>query len=260
MDAKKLSQERFTKYAASYTAGWSHAGGPDLARLVKLVGDKPRWEALDIATGAGHTALAVAPRVARVVATDVTEAMLAAARDFLGSQGVRNVDFEPADAEELPFLAASFDLVTCRIAAHHFPHPERFVSEVARVLRPGGLFLLQDLVVPDGAAATYITDFERRRDPSHQRGLSEKEWESLLLAASLVIETTDRFEKQVVLEKWVSAQGGTSEDLVDLRSRISQAPAAVREWMCPSDTDSPQAAFIIHHCLFGARKPGKSAL
>ena len=256
MDAKELSQERFGKYAASYVTSRTHVGGPDLARLVELVGEQPGWEALDIATGAGHAALAVAPHVAHVMATDLTEAMLATAREFLASQGALNVNFQLADAEELPFPAGSFDLVTCRIAPHHFPHPERFLSEVARVLRPGGLFVLQDQVTPeDAAAAAYITAFERRRDPSHQRALSETEWMGQLAAAGLVVETMDRLEKQVVLEKWLSDQGGTPDDLADLRLRLSRAPSAVQAWMRPTDVGSPQATFTNHRRVFSARKP-----
>ena len=257
MDAKQLSQERFGKYAASYVTSRTHSGGPDLERIVELVGERPDWEALDIATGAGHTALAVAPHVAHVMVTDLTEEMLATAREFLASQGAQNVDFQLADAEDLPFPDASFDLVMCRIAAHHFPRPERFVGEAARVLRPGGLFLLQDQVVPeDESAAAYITAFESRRDPSHVRALSEPEWRRLLVGAGLVIETEDDFEKHLSLLKWVNDQGGTAEELVDLRAMLSQAPPAVREWWRPSDIDGPEAAFFNHHCLFSALRPG----
>ena len=256
-DAKRLSQERFGKYAASYVTSRTHSGGPDLERIVELVGARQDWEALDIATGAGHTALAVAPHVAHVMVTDLTEEMLATAREFLASQGAQNVDFQLADAEDLPFPDASFDLVMCRIAAHHFPRPERFVGEAARVLRPGGLFLLQDQVVPeDESAAAYITAFESRRDPSHVRALSEPEWRRLLVGAGLVIETEDDFEKHLSLLKWVNDQGGTAEELVDLRAMLSQAPPAVREWWRPSDIDGPEAAFFNHHCLFSARRPG----
>jgi ubiquinone/menaquinone biosynthesis C-methylase UbiE len=265
MDAKKLTRERFGKYAEGYVTSASHAGGPDLERLVELVGERPTWEALDVATGGGHTALAVAPHVARVVATDLTPAMLAAARDFILGQAVLNVEFRQADAEALSFPDANFDLVTCRIAAHHFPHPERFLRETRRVLRPGGLFLLQDQVAPpEAAAALYVNDFERRRDPSHLRAFSEEEWKKALAAAGLHLETVDRFEKRVVLEPWVDRQGGIAQDLADLRALLAQAPPEAQKWMHPSDLQSiglqgPRAAFVIHHCLFSATKPGRPA-
>jgi SAM-dependent methyltransferase len=256
-DPKQLSQDRFGKYASSYTGAWSNAAGPDLERLVELTGDHPNWLALDIATGGGHTALAIAPHVARVVATDITQPMLQAAREFVLAQGAADIDFRPADAEDLPFADTAFDLVTCRIAAHHFPHPPRFVAEVVRVLRPGGLFLLQDQVTPeDREAADWITAFEKRRDPSHNRALSRDQWLALLAAQGLSVETVDRFEKRLSLVKWVNDQHGTAQDLAELRTRLHRAPPAVREWMHPTDIDTEQAGFSIIHCVFSARKTG----
>jgi SAM-dependent methyltransferase len=256
-DLKRLSQQRFGKYAASYVSSWSHRQGPDLRRLLELAGDHAGWDALDIATGGGHTALAIAPHVARVIATDLTEPMLAAAREFIRASGATNVDFLQADAEDLPFPAASFDLVTCRIAAHHFPHPERFVAEVVRVLRPGGLFLLQDQVTPeDPETAGWITAFEKRRDPSHNRALSRSEWLALVGAYGLSVETEDRFEKRVGLLWWVGAQEGSAEDLAELRARLHRAPPGAQAWMRPADLDTDSATFSIVHCLFSARKTG----
>ena len=257
MDAKELSQDRFGKYAAGYVASRNHAGGPDLEHLTQLAGHHPGWVALDVATGGGHTALALAPHMARVVASDITEPMLAAARDFILSRGATNVEFRRADAEDLPFAACSFDLVTCRIAAHHFPHPARFVAEVVRVLQPGGLFLLQDQVTPEEPdAAAWVTAFEKRRDPSHQRALSRTEWLALLGSSGLSVETEDRFEKRLSLVNWVAAQEGTAEDLADLRARLRRAPSAVRDWMRPAHIETGEAKFSIHHCLFSASKTG----
>jgi SAM-dependent methyltransferase len=255
-DPKKLAQERFGRYAAAYVASPTHSRGPDLDRLVELVGEHPTWEALDIATGGGHTALAIAPHVRHVLATDITEAMLAAARDFVAGRGVTNVDFQIADAEDLPFAEESFDLVTCRIAAHHFPDPGRFVAEVVRVLKPQGLFLLQDQVTPeDPETAVWITSFEHRRDPSHRRALSHDEWLALLRSCGLDIETEDRFEKRLSLLKWVNDQQGTAEDLADLRERLREAPPSVRRWMRPTDVDADEAQFSIVHWVFSARRP-----
>jgi ubiquinone/menaquinone biosynthesis C-methylase UbiE len=255
MDAKRLSQDRFGKYAASYVVSKHHAAGPDLQRLVELAGDHPSWEALDVATGGGHTALAIAPHVARVVATDITAPMLEAAREFILRQGAGNVELALADAEDLPFAGQSFDLVACRIAAHHFPDPARFCAEVLRVLRPMGLFLLQDQVTPeDPEAADWVTRFEKRRDPSHERALSGAEWLRLLGASGFSVETEDRFEKRLSLLRWVADQEGTPEDLADLRAQLRGAPPSAAAWMRPTAIDTDEAEFSIHHRLFSARK------
>src|SRR6185437_1049700 len=97
-----------------------HASGPSLARLVALVPTQREWSALDVATGAGHTALAFAPLVARVVASDITDEMLAQAAKLATARRLTNVETAHAEAGELAFPEASFDLVTCRLAAHHF--------------------------------------------------------------------------------------------------------------------------------------------
>jgi len=257
MDGKRLAQDRFGRYAASYAAPWHNATGADLERLAQLVGDHPSWEALDVATGGGHTALAVAPHVARVTATDITEPMLETARTFIRERGVTNVEFALSDAEDLPFADESFDLVTCRIAVHHFPEPARFCAEVLRVLRPMGLFLLQDQVTPeDQGAADLLTAFEKRRDPSHQRALSCAEWLRLLGATGFSVETMDLFEKRLNLARWVADQEGTSEDLADLRALLRTAPPAVAAWMRPTDIGTDEAEFSVHHCVFSARKTG----
>ncbi|MBV8695158.1 MAG: class I SAM-dependent methyltransferase, partial [Ktedonobacteraceae bacterium] len=137
-DEKKAQvQDYFSRTAESYVASFPHRTGSDLERLIELGEWHSHQQALDIATGGGHTALAVAPHIAQVTVTDLTPIMLEKARAFLLSQGVPNAQFQVADAEQLPFPAASFDRVTCRIAAHHFPNVGQAVQEVARVLKQG---------------------------------------------------------------------------------------------------------------------------
>src|SRR3989454_12725199 len=138
-DKKAQVQDYFSRTAESYVGSFSHRAGDDLQRLIELGEWNPQLQALDIATGGGHTALAVAPYVAQITVTDLTPRMLEKAREYLLAQGVTNAQFQVADAEQLPFPAVSFDRVTCRIAPHHFPHTAQAVQEAARVLKPGGV-------------------------------------------------------------------------------------------------------------------------
>src|SRR5262245_50067909 len=189
---KSLVQEQFGAHAAAYVTSTVHAKGASLARLIELVKPERDWQVLDIATGAGHTALAFAPHVASVIASDLTEPMLEEAAKLATAQGAHNVATAVADAEALPFAAQRFDLVTCRIAPHHFPDIPTFVSEVARVLKPGGSFALVDNIEPDAEstpgfvpielrdAALIYNAFERIRDPSHSRCLGMTEWSELI--------------------------------------------------------------------------------
>src|SRR6202011_3355864 len=115
-DKKAQVQDYFARNAEGYVASFSHRSGSDLERLIELGEWDSQQQALDIATGGGHTALAVAPHVAQVTVTDLTPRMLEKAREFLLSQGITNAQFQVADAEQLPSANATFDRVTCRIA------------------------------------------------------------------------------------------------------------------------------------------------
>src|SRR5690242_18432848 len=119
-ESKELVQKQFGAHAAAYATSRPHAQGASLKRLVELTQPQPNWQVLDVATAAGHTAYAFAPHVAHVTATDITPEMLPVAAKLAAERGITNVTLEIADAEALPYADSSFDLVTCRIAPHHF--------------------------------------------------------------------------------------------------------------------------------------------
>src|SRR6266702_2939984 len=195
-DQKAQVQDYFSRTAEGYVASFSHHTGDDLQRLIELGEWDPHQQALDIATGGGHTALAIAPYVGQVTVTDLTPRMLEKAREYLLAQGVTNAQFQVADAEQLPFPAEAFDRVTCRIAPHHFPNIAQFVREVARVLKPGGLFLLIDCMVPgDPELDTFDNTVEKWRDPSHGRSCTAEEWQTFFIQAKLTIEHTEFFRR-----------------------------------------------------------------
>ena len=195
--SKDLVQQQFGANAANYLTSTVHAKGASLARLVELVAPKPDWIALDVATGAGHTGAQFAPHVARVVASDLTPEMLEQVKKLAAEKGLGNIETAIADAEAMPFPDKSFDLVTCRIAPHHFPSVAKFVAESCRVLKPGGTFALVDNVAPDtettpgfsigdlDAAGRDYNAFEKLRDPSHGRALATAEWLELIAKAGM---------------------------------------------------------------------------
>lgn len=203
---KNRAQAQFSAAAQSYVTSATHARGDDLQRLVELAQLRGDEQVLDIATGGGHTALAFAPHVRAVVASDLTPQMLVAAELFIRDQGVTNIAFERADAEALPFADAGFDVVTARIAPHHFPNPQRFVHEVARVLRPGGRFLLDDNMAPEDAELdAFMNRFEQWRDPSHVRAHTLSEWRGWMEQAGLAIEHVEPLSlKRYDFTEWVA--------------------------------------------------------
>lgn len=248
-------QDRFGRFAQRYVTSQGHAQGSDLDILVAAAAPQPDWVALDIATGGGHTALRLAPHVARVVATDLAPGMLAAAETHLRAQGLKNVTFELADAQDLPFESEQFDLVTCRIAPHHFSDCPQFVREAARVLRSGGTLVVQDHVLPtDETAARYIDAFERLRDPSHNRAYSLEEWTEMFLDAGLRVTLTEQVTKKHGFLSWAERQDCTPETIDELIGMVQDAPPAAFEWMQPHDFGTREATFVNQHLIIAGRK------
>jgi len=241
-DVKAHSQQRFSQYAQNYVNSETHSQGHDLDRLIELAQPQPDWVVLDIATGGGHTALKFAPHVKKVIASDYAPVMLAQAKAFIEGQGVTNVEFSEADAENLPYPDNTFDLVTCRVAAHHFPDAYKFVTESARVLKPGGILLVQDHLNPDDdKAAAYIESFERLRDPSHNRVFNSYEWQGLYLDADLTVEHWEKISRTAKFTPWVERQGCTPEVVEHLQILMIQAPDAVKSWMNFQCAGTPDA-------------------
>ncbi|MBL7200700.1 MAG: class I SAM-dependent methyltransferase [Anaerolineae bacterium] len=256
-DFKALSQQRFGEYAQGYVTSSDHAQGTDLDRLVEIARPQTDWLVLDVATGAGHTALKFAPYVDRVIATDLTPKMLDTAQAHIAGKGVENVSFQLADAEDLPFEDETFDLVTCRIAPHHFPAPARFVRQCARVLKPGALLVVQDHVLTeDERAAHCVEAFERLRDPSHNRALTEREWVDRFRDAGLSVEHTEQLIKGHEFVSWTKRQGSTPEVVERLVEMLREMPPAAAEWMQPRAVGTPEATFINHHLIVAGRKGG----
>lgn len=201
-------QAQFGRTAAAYVESEGHAKGAELEQMVGFAerfGPLRGRDVLDVATGGGHTALAFARAGARVTATDLTPEMLEAARAFVHTNGGEGVRFAAAPAEVLPFEGGSFDLVGCRIAAHHFADPERFVCEAARVLRPGGLFMLVDNISPeDPDLAELMNDLERRRDPSHVRAYSVRQWVTWVAGAGLELQGLSRWYVEKPFAAWLA--------------------------------------------------------
>ena len=255
-DPKELVRRQFGANAANYAGSAVHAKGASLARLVELMGPQPHWRLLDVATAAGHTAFAFAPHVASVVASDMVDEMLAVAAEQAAERGLDNVAFESADAEAMPFDNASFDAVTCRIAPHHFPHPDRFVAEVARVLRPGGRFGLVDNMVDEEASA-FVNAWERKRDPSHVRALSMEEWLPLIDRAGLEIVAAETMSKRMVFQAWLDNMSVPDDVRIELFDELENAPAAATAYLRPelgASGDPSAAAFHLTEGLVVAQR------
>jgi ubiquinone/menaquinone biosynthesis C-methylase UbiE len=224
------SGTRWEKAAEAYATG-EHKSGRELQLVVEFAAPTGRDRVLDIGTGAGHTALALAPRVSSVVLTDPVDAMLSTARRLFQEAGLTNAQFVQASAERLPFPEARFDIVTTRLAAHHFDDVALAMREVARVLRPGGGFIFIDSLAPEDAeSAAYQDEVETMRDPTHRRIYTQREWIAFCEQAGLRVEKTEAVRKTHDFEPWLERGGEDAATLQRVRERFLQAPvSAVRD-------------------------------
>jgi ubiquinone/menaquinone biosynthesis C-methylase UbiE len=248
-----LVQKKFGEAAADYAASSVHAKGESMARLVALVQPKPSWRLLDVATGAGHTALAFAPHVAKVTASDITDQMLAEAKRLAAERGAGNVKTARAKAEDLPFPDMSFDLVTCRLAAHHFEKPRAFVAEAFRVLMPGGVLAVVDNISPgEPEIARAYNHFEKLRDPSHGRCLGLAEWTKLLGDTGFVVEHSEQMDQPIEFGPWTVRMRCDASTVARLEALLAEEP--LRSYLRPRESGAG-LAFTLQEAIIVARKP-----
>lgn len=226
-DAHRLNREQYGAVAANYAASPSHAGGDDLAWFSSRAASVAPGVALDVACGGGFSTRALAAAGHRVVATDLTPESVVAAR---AATEAPRVSWAVGAAERLPLRTASVNVVGCRIAPHHFADIAAFVDEVARVLAPGGLFLLVDTTVPEEEdLARWLDDVERRRDPSHQRSWPPSRWRAVVSGARLRVEETQAYRKRHEIEPWLARSGCVGDAAAEVREAFRDAPDAVKQ-------------------------------
>jgi SAM-dependent methyltransferase len=175
--------DTWSERADLYRESEAHREGEDLDLFVEWAEGK---NALDVATGGGHVARRLSEAGFDVTTLDPALGM--------GATVV-------APAEDIPFAADSFDVVACRVAAHHFADAAKAVGEMARVSR--GLVLMADNLF----LGETVEEAEKLRDPTHVRCYSEDEWRELFAGAGLTVDDMRSFEKRIELEPWLARAG-----------------------------------------------------
>jgi SAM-dependent methyltransferase len=227
-------RRQFDRAAAAYGTSPIFAQGHDLALMVEAAAPTAAMTVLDVGCAAGHTALAFAPHVRDVVGVDLSADMLAEAARQAAARGIANVRWEEASAAALPYADGTFDIVTCRMVVHHFPSLAPSLTEMARVLKPGGQCIIVDIISPDDAAlADFINRVEVLRDPSHSRDWTLSEW--------------DAAGKEIGVPFAVVARWDLPLDFADWTARQQTPPASVAQIETLFDTAPPEArhAFSI---------------
>lgn len=248
------SGTRWEKAAEAYATG-EHKSGRELQLVIDFAAPAGTERVLDIGTGAGHTALALAPRVSTVVLTDPVPTMLATARRLFDQAGIRNAEFVEAVAERLPFPDASFEIVTTRLAAHHFDDVALALREVARVLRSGGIFIFVDTTAPeDPESAAYQDEVELMRDPTHRRIYTQHEWIGFCEQAGLHVEKIEVVRKAHDFEPWLERGGEDAATQGRVRARFLDAPvSAVRDLEIVAD-NGKVVSFTDRKLVLAARR------
>jgi SAM-dependent methyltransferase len=220
-------QAVFGQRAAFYTTSAVHKDKVVLDHLVELAYVQPTDRVLDVGTGTGHTAFAFAPHVREVIATDITPEMLAEGEKLKAELGMWNVEFRIADAHGLLFEDEAFDVVTCRRAAHHFVDIHRALSEMCRVLRPGGQLVIDDRSVPeDDFVDATLNRLDWLHDHSHVRQYRPSEWQRMMQEAGCEIEVVEPYTKHRPLSAFTN--GVEPESVAEIERIVAGLDEAQR--------------------------------
>jgi SAM-dependent methyltransferase len=213
----------WSQRAEAFRESPTHREGPDLDLLVQWCEPGPDVKVLDVATGGGHVARRLREEGCTVVTVDPAPGMKA---DVV------------APADHLPFEDGSFDVVTCRIAPHHFPDVHAAVQEMARV--SNRLLVIEDNVF----RGEHVEEAERLRDPTHVRCYSEDEWKELVTEAGFEVEQVEPFERRQSVERWLD--------------RVETPPdAAVRVRELLADDIDDEGMVKLHSIVLKARRSQK---
>jgi ubiquinone/menaquinone biosynthesis C-methylase UbiE len=243
---------QFEPVARNYVTSHFHASADRLAEVIELVEPRPEDVVLDVATGTGNTALALAPHVAWVVGLDLAPGMLAEAAGVARERELRNITWVVGDALELPFVDESFDVYAARAAPHHFPDVELALREACRVLRPGGRLALVDCSPPP-AARDFVHEIELARDPTHVRSHTVEEWTELLEQTGFEVDGARRRELDWRFANWMGTMDVSAERAAELEAKIEAAPPEVRAELAPERRDG-ELWHRYWHALIRARR------
>lgn len=241
---------QFGPQAAAYVASAVHAAGADLDLLGERLRSMPGAAVLDLGCGGGHVAFAAAAAGARVTAYDLSHEMLAAVSAEAARRGLSDIVTRQGAAESLPFPEACFDAVVTRYSAHHWRDVPAALREARRVLRPGGLLLVCDIVAPEEPLLdTHLQAVELLRDPSHVRDYRVSEWRAMFAGVGLSCEAGVVSRPRMEFASWIARIRTPAAHVAAIRALQASAPAeVVRHFAIEAD-----GSFLIDSAVIEAR-------
>jgi ubiquinone/menaquinone biosynthesis C-methylase UbiE len=242
--------EQYDSRAQAYLASAVHASGADLERMAAVIGSRPDAVALDMGCGGGHVAFRMAGLVKKVVAYDLSAAMLETVAAEAHKRGLDNIVTKRGAAEALPCPSAAFDVVATRFSAHHWGAFADGLAQMRRVLKPDGLALFMDVVSPGVPLLdTWLQALELLRDPSHVRNASLDEWRATLASLGFAIEEVATYRLRLEFGAWIERMRTPDVHVAAIRSLQRRASAEVKDYFAIEDDGS----FTIDSALIVAR-------
>ena len=227
MDAK----EQFNNQAKFYSSSKTFSTGESLDILSNLFNKKKFESGLDIGTGAGFAAFELSKSCQKVEATDISEGMINEAKKIMKERKINNLNFNICSAEELKYSDKEFDIVTCRTAAHHFLDVEKFCSEVHRVLKDEGEFIIVDTITSDQIKLNnWHQEVELIRDKSHIKNLSLIEWKSILKISKFSFLDIIQSRVTMNLNDWMERSGTSDKDKKILKDKFQNSNEKIKRF------------------------------
>ena len=199
----KSTIQEFSKQAARMAEAPAFAADDAVSPFLQLLGNPPPTRVLDLACGPGVLTRAVAKSGSRVVAADVTPAMVQRAQERCAD--TPGVEFRVCDATELPFRDGEFDGVITRLSVHHFEEPTAVLQEVHRVLATDGVLVLGDITCSANADEARLHNaLEALRDPSHVQMLTRDDLERLVTSVGFRVDTRLHWKQPRQFDEWAA--------------------------------------------------------
>jgi ubiquinone/menaquinone biosynthesis C-methylase UbiE len=254
-DHAERVRDEFTRQAETFSSSPAITDAALAQRIIDAMGEGANGAVLDVACGPGVLSAAIAGLARELVAFDLTAAMLEKAAQRCAAAGRRNVSFHEGNATDLPFADAAFDAVVTRLSVHHFDRPARVFAEIFRVLRPGGVFVVADVISSEVAAESELQNAtEILRDPSHTRMLPGTELALLVASTGFSIENRATWDKPREFEEWMGIVNDPTRT-APLRVVVRALARAGQSAGMGLSADGDKVTFFHRWNLLAARKP-----
>jgi SAM-dependent methyltransferase len=168
-----------------------------------------------------------------------------------------------AYAEAIPLPSESFDLVTCRLAAHHFVDLPKAMSEMTRLAKPGGHVAIIDMEGDEDPSLDALNrEIEVLHDPTHLRSYTAQHWRGLLVACGLEIEACETRFREIpsglTVRRWCELGDSGPTAIQAIRDRLTAAlPESLAKLDITRDADG-EFRIPVRTLLIIGRKPAKS--